>query len=162
MKGFCEKVTSKCSSKSLSDSLNRSLDSACSEPGSSESKLSKASLWASIFSSTYSIFEAYSESSSCEKKVVHSKKNGWTAAVKRVVTAGSMRRLQDRVLGPNRTGIFNSTSDIWLLGVCYKISQDESSGEAASSNGLASFNQDFSSRILITYRKGHYNAVFSS
>ncbi|KAK0608831.1 hypothetical protein LWI29_036627 [Acer saccharum] len=65
-----------------------------------------------------------------------------------------MRRIHDRVLGPSRTGISNSTSDIWLLGVCYKISLDESSGDATSSNGLVAFNEDFSSRILMTYRKG--------
>ncbi|KAL9437395.1 hypothetical protein AB3S75_023286 [Citrus x aurantiifolia] len=75
-------------------------------------------------------------------------------AVKRLVTAGSMRRIHERVLGPSRTGISSSTSDIWLLGVCHKIAQDEALGDAAGNNGLAEFNQDFSSRILISYRKG--------
>ncbi|XP_021907058.1 cysteine protease ATG4 [Carica papaya] len=70
------------------------------------------------------------------------------------VAGGTMRRIQERVLGPSKTGISSSTVDIWLLGVLYKISQDESSGEAAAGNGLLAFKQDFSSRILITYRKG--------
>ncbi|KAH9726447.1 cysteine protease ATG4a [Citrus sinensis] len=79
---------------------------------------------------------------------------GSSETVKRLVTAGSMRRIHERVLGPSRTGISSSTSDIWLLGVCHKIAQDEALGDAAGNNGLAEFNQDFSSRILISYRKG--------
>ncbi|KAH9782425.1 cysteine protease ATG4a [Citrus sinensis] len=77
---------------------------------------------------------------------------GSSETVKRLVTAGSMRRIHERVLGPSRTGISSSTSDIWLLGVCHKIAQDEALGDAAGNNGLAEFNQDFSSRILISYR----------
>jgi len=65
-----------------------------------------------------------------------------------------MRRIQECVLGTSKTGISNTTSDIWLLGACYKISQDNSSGDAAATNALAAFNHDFSSRILVTYRKG--------
>ncbi|KAG8661491.1 cysteine protease ATG4 isoform X2 [Manihot esculenta] len=72
-----------------------------------------------------------------------------------------MRRIHERVLGPSRTGISSTTSDIWLLGACYKISQDESSGNAATSNGLAAFKHDFSSRILVTYRKG-FDAIGDS
>ncbi|KAK3204800.1 hypothetical protein Dsin_018846 [Dipteronia sinensis] len=152
MKGFRDKaVASKCCSKTTTDTPNRSLASLSSEPGSSDTKLSKGFLWSSLFASAFSIFETYSESPACEKKA---RNNGWTATVKRVVSAGSMRRIHDRVLGPSRTGISNSTSDIWFLGVCYKISQDESSGDATSSNGLVAFNEDFSSRILMTYRKG--------
>ncbi|KAK1590986.1 hypothetical protein Q3G72_000362 [Acer saccharum] len=152
MKGFRDKaVASKCCSKTTTDTPNRSLASLSSEPGSSDTKLTKGSLWSSLFASAFSIFETYSESPACEKKA---RNNGWTATVKRVVSAGSMRRIHDRVLGPSRTGISNSTSDIWLLGVCYKISLDESSGDATSSNGLVAFNEDFSSRILMTYRKG--------
>ncbi|KAH9726442.1 cysteine protease ATG4a [Citrus sinensis] len=155
MKGFREKAgASKCFSKSTPDTPNRSLASVGSEPGSSESKSSKGSLLSSLFNSAFSVFETYSESSASEKKAVHNKSNGWTAAVKRLVTAGSMRRIHERVLGPSRTGISSSTSDIWLLGVCHKIAQDEALGDAAGNNGLAEFNQDFSSRILISYRKG--------
>jgi cysteine protease ATG4 len=65
-----------------------------------------------------------------------------------------MRRIQERVLGTSKTGISNTTSDIWLLGARYKISQDDSSGNADATNALAAFHRDFSSRILITYRKG--------
>ena len=63
-----------------------------------------------------------------------------------------MRRFQERVLGLNKTGISSSTSDIWLLGVCYKISQEGSSSDY--SDGVAAFVEDFSSKILLTYRKG--------
>ncbi|XP_044466347.1 cysteine protease ATG4-like isoform X2 [Mangifera indica] len=125
-----------------------------SEPGSGDVKKSEGSLLSGFLTSAFSIFETYSESSAPEKKAGHSKSNGWAASLKRVVTAGSMRRILDRVLGPSRTGIISSTSDIWLLGVCYKISQEESTSDVADSNGLVAFNQDFSSRILITYRKG--------
>ncbi|ESQ39042.1 hypothetical protein EUTSA_v10001432mg [Eutrema salsugineum] len=45
------------------------------------------------------------------------------------MTSGAIRRFQERVLGPNRTGLPSTTSDVWLLGVCYKISEDEASGE---------------------------------
>jgi cysteine protease ATG4 len=74
--------------------------------------------------------------------------------MKKIVAGGSMRRIQECVLGTSKTGISNTTGDIWLLGACYKISQDNSSGDAAATNALAAFNHDFSSRILITYRKG--------
>ncbi|XP_065847610.1 cysteine protease ATG4-like [Euphorbia lathyris] len=163
MKGFCERVSSKCSSKTTTDSLNTSLTSDCSEPGSSGSKLPKGSLWSSFFSSTFSVFETYCESPAYEKKGSHTRNNGWTSAVKKFVAGGSMRRIQERVLGPCRTGITSTSSDIWLLGVCYKISLDESCGDAANttSNELAAFMHDFSSRILMTYRKG-FNAIEDS
>ncbi|KAG2683921.1 hypothetical protein I3843_10G055800 [Carya illinoinensis] len=174
MKGFFERAAaSKCSSKSLTDTSSRCPPSVSSDPGSSTSKFPKASLWSSIFASALSFFETRSEPSdsenkavrsdspACEKKAIHIRHNGWTAAVKKAVAIGSMRRLQERVLGSSRTGVSSSTSDIWLLGVCYKISQDESLGDADSSNGLAAFEQDFSSRILMTYRKG-FNAIGDS
>lgn len=156
MKGFCERVVaSKCSSRSATDSPNRSLTSDCPEPGSSNnSKLSKASLWSSFFTSAFSVFETYREPSDCEKKTVHTRNNGWTSAVKKFVAGGSMRRIQERVLGPNKTGIPSTTSDIWLLGCCYKISENDSVANVSSSDGLAAFMNDFSSRILVTYRKG--------
>ncbi|XP_059649493.1 cysteine protease ATG4-like isoform X2 [Cornus florida] len=77
------------------------------------------------------------------------------------MNGGLMRRLHERVLGLNKTGISSLTSDIWLLGVCYKISQEDLSGDPASSNGLATFIEDFSSRILLTYRKG-FDAIGDS
>lgn len=168
MKGFFEKdVVSKCSSKSLSDTSNRNQPpSACSDPIPSDSKFAKATLWSSFFASAFSIFETHSEPSACEnkavpsdssvseKKAIATKHNGWTAAVRKALTTGSMRRLHERVLGSSRTGISSSTSDIWLLGVCYRISHDEPARDADSSNGVVEFEQDFSSRILMTYRKG--------
>lgn len=174
MKGFCERaVASKCSSKSLTDTSNSSPPSVCSDPGSSDNKFPKASVWSNFFSSALSIFEAHSEPSACENKavhsgpsacekkaVVHTKQNGWTATVRKAVAIGSMRRLE-RVLGLSKTGISSSTSDIWLLGVCHRISQDESSVDADTRNGLAGFEQDFSSRILTTYRKG-FDAIGDS
>ncbi|EOX94074.1 Peptidase family C54 protein isoform 3 [Theobroma cacao] len=154
MKGFHERnVALKCPSKSSIDSSHSSPSSG-SEPGPSDCKFSKSSVWSNLFASAFSIFDTYSESSACEKKALHARNNGWTAAVKRVVSGGSMRRIHERVLGPSKIGISSSTSDIWLLGVCYKISQVSSSGDVDASNGLAAFKRDFSSRILMTYRKG--------
>ncbi|KAM1026718.1 hypothetical protein ACFX2A_040568 [Malus domestica] len=154
MKGFCETaVASKYSSKSSTDSTDRGSSSACSDSGSRDSKHNKAYLWSNFFASAFSIFETHSESSITEKKESHSRNNGWTEAVRKAVTSGSMRRIHERVLGSSRTGI-SSASDIWLLGVCYKVSQDDSSGDAPINNGLGAFEQDFSSRILMTYRKG--------
>ena len=160
MKGFHESnVALKCSSKSA---INTSPSSgAGSEPGPSDSKFSKTSVWSNFFSSAFSIFDTYSESSACENKASLAKNNGWTAAVKRAVSGGSMRRIHERVLGPSKIGISSSTSDIWLLGVCYRISKEESSGDVDATNGLAAFKQDFSARILMTYRKGLYHDVCS-
>ncbi|WCJ24404.1 Cysteine protease ATG4b [Euphorbia peplus] len=78
-------------------------------------------------------------------------------------SSASMRRIQERVLGTCRTGITSTSTDIWLLGVCYKISQHESSSDAVTNttNEVAAFNLDFSSRILMTYRKG-FNAIEDS
>ncbi|KAL3717189.1 hypothetical protein ACJRO7_008728 [Eucalyptus globulus] len=160
MKGFCEKaVASKCLSESPSDTSNTSQPSVCPEAGYVDSKSSRNSSWSTFFGSAFSIFDAHCESSACPRKALHSRPNAWTTAVRKVVTGGSMRRIQERVLGTGRTGISNPTSDIWLLGVCYKISQDESSGDEVP--GLPAFEQDFSSRIIITYRKG-FEAIDSN
>ena len=67
------------------------------------------------------------------------------------MASGAIKRFQDRVLGPNRTGLPSTTSDFWLLGVCYKLSDDE---ETDDGSVVAALKQDFSSRILMTYRKG--------
>ncbi|XP_038994542.1 cysteine protease ATG4-like isoform X2 [Hibiscus syriacus] len=159
MKGFHERNDSlKRSSKTSIDSSPTS--GTGSEPGPSDSKFTKTSLWSNFFASAFSVFDTISDSSTsssstlaCEKKASFSKTNGWTAAVKRVVSGGSMRRIHERVMGPSKTGMSSSTSDIWLLGLCYKISQ-ESSGDLDAINGLTAFKHDFSSRILMTYRKG--------
>lgn len=102
----------------------------------------------------FSWFLKHSESKDCGKKESSTRGHGWTAAVKRVMIGASMRRIQERVLGLNKTGISISSSDIWLLGVCYKISQEYFSADPAYSNGFAAFVEDFESRILMTYRKG--------
>lgn len=62
-----------------------------------------------------------------------------------------MRRIHERVVGSSRTAAVSSTSDIWLLGVCYKFSEEQK--DELESSTFA-FEQDFSSRILMTYRKG--------
>ncbi|KAL7252505.1 hypothetical protein ACSBR1_007133 [Camellia fascicularis] len=81
-------------------------------------------LWSGCFLSAFSTFETHGEPKGCGKKGFGTRSNGWTAAVKRVMNGGSMRRIQERVLGLYKTGIFSSTSDIWHLGFWYKISQD--------------------------------------
>lgn len=168
MKGFCERSVASNFSTTLTDTSNRSPTSLSSDPGISDSKFPKASIWSSFFASAFSVFETHSEPSGSENKASHSdspayeahaRQNGWTAAVKNAVAIGSMRRLQERVLGSTRIGLSSSTSDIWLLGVCYKISQGESSGDADTSNGVTAFERDFSSRILMTYRKGIFNEI---
>ncbi|KAF3557704.1 hypothetical protein F2Q69_00010617 [Brassica cretica] len=67
------------------------------------------------------------------------------------MASGAIKRFQDRVLGPNRIGLPSTTSDFWLLGVCYKLSEGE---ETDDGSVVAALKQDFSSRILMTYRKG--------
>ncbi|THG18218.1 hypothetical protein TEA_017162 [Camellia sinensis var. sinensis] len=111
-------------------------------------------LWSGFFLSAFSTFETHGEPKGCGKKGFGTRSNGWTAAVKRVMNGGSMRRIQERVLGLYKTGIFSSTSDLWHLGFWYKISQEDSSSDLAISDGPAAFVEDFSSRILLTYRKG--------
>ncbi|KAK2980753.1 hypothetical protein RJ640_015672 [Escallonia rubra] len=142
-------VGSKHSVEGSTDSPNRVPGSACSEPGTSDSRVSKTSTWSGILVSAFSIFGTYSNSKDSEKKQHRSRNHGWTAAVRRVVNANSMWRL-----GLSKTNISCSTSDIWLLGVCYRIAQEDSSADPAHSDGFAAFVEDFSSRILITYRKG--------
>jgi len=161
LKGLCERiVASKCTSKSSTETVDSTQVPAYLKAGSSDSKFPKASLWSSIFTSGFSVVESFSESSASEKKAVHSRSSGWAAAVRKVVTSGSMRRFHERVLGSSRTDISSSDGDIWLLGVCHKISQQESSGGVDTNNGLASFEQDFSSKILVTYRKGLMNIYY--
>lgn len=158
LKNLCERiVAAKCSSKSSTDTIDNNQVPACSQAGASDSKFPKASLWSSFFTSGFSVFETYSESSASEKRAVHSTNSGWAAAVKKVVTSGSMRRFHERVLGSSRTDISSSDGDVWLLGVCHKISQHESTGDVDTRNCFAAFEEDFSSKILLTYRKGLVN-----
>ncbi|KAJ3692995.1 hypothetical protein LUZ60_012090 [Juncus effusus] len=115
---------------------------------------SKTSIFSSIFTSPFSIFESANPNFFSNNKDAKSKNYAWTRAVKRIMTGGAMRRLQDRLLGTGRIDTLSSTSEIWLLGVCYKISLDESSSSDESGNGFSAFLEDFYSRIWITYRKG--------
>ncbi|KAI3516630.1 hypothetical protein L1887_15553 [Cichorium endivia] len=95
------------------DRIHGSTSSNCPEAHSSNHKFPKASLWSGILGSAFSVFDS-------QKKESSSRSHGWTATVKRVMNGGSMRRIQERVLG-YKTNVSNSISDIWLLGVCYKI-----------------------------------------
>lgn len=74
--------------------------------------------------------------------------------MKRALTSTSMKRLQERLLGLSKTGVSCSTSEKWLLGVCYKVSSEESSDGVIPANDFDEFLRDFSSRIWITYRRG--------
>ncbi|KAF5187253.1 Cysteine protease [Thalictrum thalictroides] len=100
-------------------------------------KSTQVSSWSSILAPTFLISETY-------------------IALRRIVSGGSMRRLQEYIVGSGKTsGVSNSSSDIWLLGVCYKVSSEGSSNDDAFlGDGLVEFSIDFSSRIWITYRKG--------
>ncbi|XP_031382439.1 cysteine protease ATG4 [Punica granatum] len=123
-----------------------------SSSSSSSSSAAAASSWSTLFSSAFSIFDPYRHSQSSCKHRHHA----WASAVKRIVSGGPMRRIHESfVLGSARTGLSNSTSDIWLLGVRYNVSSDD---EAV---GLAAFEQDFSSRVIMTYRKG-FDAIGDS
>lgn len=153
MKAFCDRfVPQQCSSSSKNDTHDKS--PLVSDSGPSDNK-SKFTLWSNVFTPSSSVSQPYRESSTSGHKQACTTRNGWTALVKRAFMAsGAIRRFQERVLGPNRTGLPSTTSDVWLLGVCYKISEDEASGETDAGSVLAAFQQDFSSKILMTYRKG--------
>ncbi|KAL8130218.1 hypothetical protein V2J09_019373 [Rumex salicifolius] len=116
---------------------------------------SKAAYLSTVFVSPLSIFEAHKGGALSEKRVSGSRSNGLVTAIKRVMNSGSMRRIKEHVLGYNKTNYITSNSDIWLLGVCYKPSSEDSPhGNIVSSSGFVAFVEDFSSRILLTYRKG--------
>lgn len=111
---------------------------------------SSASSWSTLFSSAFSIFDPDKHPQSSSRH----RHNAWASAVKRIVSGRPMRWIQERlVLGSARTGVSNSTSDIWLLGVRYNVSSDD------ETVGLASFEQDFSSRVIMTYRKGLFQLL---
>ncbi|GAB4825663.1 Cysteine protease atg4 [Ancistrocladus abbreviatus] len=150
MKGFFEKAcTAKESGTSSSNSSGIDVLS-----GSSDTKSSnKGSVLSRFLVSAFSVFETHSQASPRDSKAAGSRGNGWTAAVKRIVASGSMRRVKEQILGLCRTNFISSTGDIWLLGVCYKV-DDSADGDPASTVGFAAFIEDFSSRILLTYRKG--------
>lgn len=141
------------------------------EPGIVCRHQKSAALWSGIWPPAISIFghlsgspkrsecKSCSTNSSIRKKSAIGKNyyEGWRAAVRRVMmNGGSMRR----ILGFSRTNISNSNSDIWLLGVCYHVAQEgEESSDPTQSEGFAAFVEDFSSRILVTYRKGSVQCI---
>lgn len=162
MKGCSERtVASEYSFKSSSDSENRNQCSTGPEPGPSGKKFSKTSLWSGL-ASAFSKFDKHSESKGVGKKGNSSGRvHGWSTAVKRIMNVSSMRRIQERVLGLNKAELSISTSDIWLLGVCYKMHQEDSSADPAQSDRFAAFLEDFSSRIRTTYRRGMSDELLS-
>nr|XP_025647585.1 cysteine protease ATG4 isoform X3 [Arachis hypogaea] len=162
LKSIYEKIIgATCSSKSSVETIDNSQVPASLKVGSGESKYPKASLWSGFFPAGFSVYETYNEPSPSEKKAVYFGNSGWAAAVRKVVNSVSMRRFQERVLGTGRTEISSSDGDIWLLGVCHNISQQESTANVDTSNEFAAFEQDFSSKILVTYRKG-FDAIGDS
>ncbi|KAL2241298.1 UNVERIFIED_CONTAM: Cysteine protease ATG4 [Sesamum indicum] len=175
MKGFLgrssDPIYSSCKKDSTcSYNQEKCLGSVSSEagPSVSSSKNQKSVIWWGIRSPGLSIFENLnkncekSDTRNCSnnrsaKKKLASGKNyyeGWRAAVRRVMMNGGTMR---RILGFNRTGVSVSKSDIWLLGICYRVAQegdDANSLDPMQSEGFAAFVEDFSSRLLFTYRKG--------
>ncbi|RWR73634.1 Elongation factor [Cinnamomum micranthum f. kanehirae] len=127
MKGLPERsVASNFTQGSSTDSTNSDPNVVSLDQKTSKTKSSKASIWSSFFPS-FSIFEACPESSPCGKKEFSSRTYGWTTTLRRAVKINSMRRFQERFLGLNKTDFSSSTSEKWLLGVCYKASSEESS-----------------------------------
>ena len=115
----------------------------------------QAAYLSSIFIFPFSIFEAHKGALLGEKKTSGSTGNDCASAIKRVMASGSMRRIKEHVFGYSKTNNITSNSDIWLLGVCYKLSsEDVPLGDPVSSSKFAAFVEDFSSRLLLTYRKG--------
>ncbi|XP_009116671.1 cysteine protease ATG4b isoform X1 [Brassica rapa] len=132
MKAICGRfLPSKCSSSNADENLDQSPTSPVSD------------------STLPLVSQTLREASTSEHQPVCTPHNDWTVILKTAsMASGAIKRLQDRVLGPSRIGIPSSTSEIWLLGVCYKISESESSELAGA------FRQDFSSLVLMTYRRG--------
>ncbi|MCL7024416.1 hypothetical protein MKW94_024961 [Papaver nudicaule] len=114
-------------------------------------KSGKGYLWSSLFPSSFSVFQTHGGTSQCGKSSTKENCVWW-------FSGGTLERL----IGPSNTGVSSSTSEIWFLGVCYKISPEDLSGYPVhNSNGLVDLVDDFSSRILLTYRKG-FNAFGDS
>lgn len=126
------------------------------EQAASHSRSPKASLLLNFFSSTFPIFETLSSPSPANKKETKSRNYGLTTAVKKVMTGGMMRRLQERFLGTSKADFSSLTCEMWLLGAFYKVSPGESSTDGNTNSGIAAFLEDFSSKIWITYRKGQF------
>lgn len=142
-------ATSEYSSETPSDNSIGIVNSAFSEAaGPSSRRFHKPTLWSAFLVSAFSLFENSSEPKG-SNRVCNSKSYVWASTVKRMMNSSSMRR----IFGLNKTGFACSKGELWLLGICHKIGEDDST-DPAQSEGFASFVDDFSSRILITYRKG--------
>src|SRR4051812_44575257 len=107
MKDLPERATASIPAGLTSDLVNR--DSIASSPEHKPGHSGKAFSWPGFFAHNFSFLESHISSSSCEKKVNKSRNTGWTATVKRVVTRGAMRRLQERILGTRGADVSNST-----------------------------------------------------
>ncbi|KAH9620958.1 hypothetical protein KSS87_004417 [Heliosperma pusillum] len=151
MKNLYDRIsTSKSSSTDLSPKLKRSLSSSS---GTGSSLL--PAIVVSVFSS------GYEGGRKSKGQGLRSSGNGWGATLKRIMASGSIRRIKEHMLGYYKSSVVVSSSDIWLLGVCYKVNDDSTGGDPATSAGFAAFVEDFSSRILMTYRKG-FNPIGES
>ncbi|KAG0461948.1 hypothetical protein HPP92_020424 [Vanilla planifolia] len=131
------------------------------EQATSHARSPKNSLLSTFLSSTFSIFETPSSPSPVDVKETKPRNHGLTTAVRKVMSGSMMRRLQERFLGTTKADFSSSTSEIWLLGSCYKVFPGDTSMDSNSSCGLNAFLHDFSSRIWITYRKG-FDAIADS
>lgn len=110
--------------------------------------------WKSLLTTSFSIFNTNtSSSSSTLENKSESRNHGWMAYLMTTVNTGPMRRLQESILGTGKTNL-STSSDIWLLGVCYRFLLQGDDDKTLESGGLVSFQQDFSSKIWMTYRKG--------
>ncbi|XP_031488150.1 cysteine protease ATG4B-like isoform X1 [Nymphaea colorata] len=151
MTGFPDIGTSKFTAGSSSDSCIKDCPLGTT---SSKNKAHNKSIWSTLFSSTFTAFNAYKESSGEKSKGYKVRNDGWSTTVRKALTCNPMKRFQERILGFNKPGISSYTSEIWLLGVCYKISPEGQTSDTNKSDGYIAFLQDFSSRIRMTYRKG--------
>nr|Q2XPP4.2 RecName: Full=Cysteine protease ATG4B; AltName: Full=Autophagy-related protein 4 homolog B; Short=OsAtg4; Short=Protein autophagy 4 [Oryza sativa Indica Group] len=117
-------------------------------------KQSKTSILSCVFNSPFNIFEAHQDSSANKSPKSSSGSYDWLRVLRRIVCSGSMWRF----LGTSKV---LTSSDVWFLGKCYKLSSEESSSDSDSESGHATFLEDFSSRIWITYRRG-FDAISDS
>ncbi|EEE61922.1 hypothetical protein OsJ_16662 [Oryza sativa Japonica Group] len=117
-------------------------------------KQSKTSILSCVFNSPFNIFEAHQDSSANKSPKSSSGSYDWSRVLRRIVCSGSMWRF----LGTSKV---LTSSDVWFLGKCYKLSSEESSSDSDSESGHATFLEDFSSRIWITYRRG-FDAISDS
>uniref|UniRef100_A0A0D3FJC7 Cysteine protease n=1 Tax=Oryza barthii TaxID=65489 RepID=A0A0D3FJC7_9ORYZ len=114
----------------------------------------KNSILSCVFSSPFSIFEAHQDSSANRSLKPHSGSYAWSRFLRRIACTSSMWRF----LGASKA---LTSSDVWFLGKCYKLSSEELSNSSDCESGNAAFLEDFSSRIWITYRKG-FDAISDS